>query len=92
MVALVGRYGLVADEIERVDADKILPELIDFQTTCERRGRSFMCGLPLREEPLKEARHRCALWAFNSASSAAMASMTVSNAGGSPKIITLMAR
>ena len=59
-VAPVGRYGLVANKIERIDADKIMPELLDFELACVWRGRRFMCSFALREKPLKEARHDCA--------------------------------
>ncbi|NJR71498.1 MAG: hypothetical protein HC771_24985 [Synechococcales cyanobacterium CRU_2_2] len=37
-VSLVWGYGLVAEEIERIDADKIMPELLDVEPTCECRG------------------------------------------------------
>ena len=59
-VVPVGRYGLVADKIERIDAEKIMPELLDFEPACEWKGRRFMRSFTLREESLNEARQDCA--------------------------------
>lgn len=88
MKPAIGRCGMWAKEVEAGNADKPVAEWLDFQGYGATRLSCPFHITATAEQSFEKPLHAAA---FNEFWSSAMASITSSNRGGSPKIIPLIA-